>query len=359
MLKPFYKRLFLTMSIVIIGAGGALFAQAHSPKTPTQPVNITPIDVITTTAQMENVPEVINSIGHMRATQSVNLSFDVAGHITKILAQNGHRVNKGQVIAELDDQSDEAQLRSLQADADLATNTYNRTLKLQQYGGVSVQELDQNHAKMLAAQAAVEEQQDLIAKKQLIAPFSGVLGDFQFSVGAYVGPGSNVVSLVQEAPLLAEFSIPADERARLEIGQTVDVTNGAYPGKVFHGILNYISPNVDPTTGTLLLEAQVENDDYLLLPGMFVRIIQVLHAHRELLMIPDIALLTDIQGQYVYRVSGNSVEKVYVKVGQIIKDRAEIRHGLSPDDVIVVAGQQKLAPGDTIHVIDTQMMTGS
>lgn len=349
------KVVIAILLLLVAGAAGTLFAANHAPaqKIDTQRAVV---DVITSTAQMVNVPEVLTAVGHMRAIQSVDLSFDVSGHITKIIAQSGHRVNKGDPIAQLDDQSDAAQLTSLQADYNLAKSTYDRTLKLKQYGGVSAQQLDQNNAAMVAAQAAVQQQQVLISEKTLVAPFSGVLGDFQYSEGAYVAAGTSIVQLVQEAPLMVEYSVSTDQRSRLEVGQDVSVVSGAYPDKTFHGILNYISPDVDRATGTLLLQAKVDNDDYLLLPGMFVNVTQTLNQNRQLLMIPDIALMTDIQGQYVYQVTGNNVEKVYVKVGLIVRDLAEIKSGLSAGDTVVVAGQQKLMAGDGVNVIDTQVI---
>ncbi len=323
-------------------------AQAKSaPAAPSAP------DVIVSDTTWVTVPEEIEAVGHMKAIRSVDLSFEVGGSLSHIATQSGHQVKQGDLIAELDDQADEALLNALQAAYQLAQSTYQRMLDVRQYGAVSDQDVDETHAKMLSAQSGLQHQQILIAQKKLKAPFDGVLGSFEYSNGAYLSAGSPLVELVQEAPLLVEYSLPASTRPALEIGQTVNVESSAYPNKIFQGILSFVSPDVTQSTGTLLLQAKIPNEDYLLLPGMFVSIHQIINPNRELLMVPDIALLTDIHGEYVFKLHQSQVEQVPVKVGQIWKDLAEIKSGLAPGDLVVIAGQQTLNSGDTIHLIKT------
>ncbi len=315
------------------------------------------INVYASQAAEVKVPEAISAVGHMVAMRSVNLSFDVDGHLVKILSQDGHRVKQGDVIAELNDQSDLAQLTSLQADLSLQKSTYQRMLKIKDFGGISKQTLDQAQAKVVKAQAAVKQQQIVINQKKLKAPFDGILGTFDVDIGAYIAAGTGVVRLVQEAPLRVRYSVPASERSKLEIGQTVTVSSSAYPKKTFSGILSYISPQVNQGTGTITLEAKVDNPDYLLLPGMFVSVKQIVDPSRQLLMIPDVAVLSDIEGQYVYQViNHNSVKKVYVKTGLIERSLTAISTGLKTGDMVVTAGQQKLQDGATIKILDTKLI---
>jgi len=218
--------------------------------------------------------------------------------------------------------------------------------------------LDAEHAKLVQAQAQVQQQQVLISKKQMRAPFDGVLGTYQFSVGAYISSGTPVVKLVQEAPLKVKYTLPASYRSQLEIGQNIEVDSSAYPKKHFTGIVSFISPEVNTGSGTISVEAKVKNPDFLLLPGMFVSVDQVLQEQRTLLMVPDIAVLTDINGQYVYRVDdSNKVSKVYVKVGIVADNKAQILSGLKANDVVVTAGQQKLNDGDYVKELSTKLPT--
>lgn len=286
----------------------------------------------------------------MQALQQVDLSFVQDGQITQILANSGLRVKKDQEIAALDDSADQAQLRSLQAQLELQQSTYKRMLELQKYGGVSNQVIDQTRAELVAAQAAVQQQQVVIAQKKLYTPFDGVLGIFQYDVGAYLPRGTTLVRLVQQAPLLVRYSVPATYKSIIEIGQEVQVRSNVYPDKVFSGILSFIALEVNANSSTVTLQAKVDNPDYLLAPGMFVSVVQVIDPNRELVVVPAMALMTDINGQYVYKVVGNHVVKTYVKVGVPSDNYEEIRAGLQVGDQVVSAGQQKLVDGSLITI---------
>ena len=314
------------------------------------------VDVYAATAKLRNIPKTLNAVGNMKAIKSVNLSFDASGRLTHIYQSDGKRVKQGELIAQLDDQTDLAQLKSYQASLQLTQSTYQRMQSVVKFGAVSQQMLDAKHAEMVKAQAQVQQQKVLIGKKQLKAPFTGVLGTYQFSTGAYISQGQAIVKLVQEAPLKVSYTIPASDRSELEIGQNVTVKSSAYPDKTFTGIVSYISPEVNQGSGTVNVEAKVDNPDFLLLPGMFASVTQTLQEKRPLLMIPDIALLTDINGQYVFKIGqGNVVTKTYVKVGIIADNRAQILSGLKAGDVVVAAGQQKLSDGDHINVLKASL----
>lgn len=309
------------------------------------------IGVFVSQAKEQVIPTTIEAYGHVRAIQSVDLSFVVDGHLTKILAHNGERIKAGQEVAQLDDQSDQSALTSMKADLQLAQSTYERALQIQQFGGVSKQMLEADKAQVVKAKAQVQQQEVLISQKKLLAPFDGVLGMFQYSIGAYLPKGTTLVSLVQQAPLAVRYSVPATNRSELEIGQSVVVKSGSYPDKTFPGILSYISPEVNKGTGTITLEARVDNPDFLLMPGMFVSIEQTINPDRQVLVIPDVALMTDIMGQYVFVDEHHRARKVYVTVGQLVDNLAIINHGLKPGDIVVTAGQQKLDSGDRLKIL--------
>jgi len=314
------------------------------------------VDVYSATAKLRNIPKTLNAVGNMKAIKSVNLSFDASGTLTNIYQSNGKRVQQGELIAQLDDQTDLAQLKSYQASLQLTQSTYQRMLSVKKFGAISQQMLDAKRAEMVKAEAHVQQQKVLISKKQLKAPFSGVLGTYQFSTGAYISQGATLVKLVQEAPLKVTYTIPASDRSELEIGQNLTVKSNAYPDKTFTGIVSYISPEVNQGSGTINVEAKVDNPDFLLLPGMFVSVIQTLQEKRALLMIPDIALLTDINGQYIYKIGADSVvHKNYVEVGIIADNRAQILTGLKVGDLVVSAGQQKLDDGDHVNVLKASL----
>lgn len=309
------------------------------------------IGVLVTQVAYQTIPKRINAFGHVEAIKAVDLSFVVDGHLTKIIAHSGQRVKEGAEIASLDDQAAEAQLKSLEADLQLSQSTYQRMQQIEKFGGVSQQMIESKKAEVVKAQAQVAQQKIVIQQKKLYAPFEGVLGIFKYSVGAYLPAGTALVSLVQQAPLKVKYTVPATLRSQLEIGQTVTITSSSFPDKTFPGILSFVAPEVNKNTGTITLEARVDNPDYLLMPGMFVNVEQVINPNRKLLVIPDVALMTDIMGQYVYTVTDHHVKKVYVTVEGLQDNFAIIKKGLKEGDVVVTAGQQKLNDGDLIKVL--------
>lgn len=312
-----------------------------------------PIPVYVAIAHEARIPLTLQAYGHMKALQSAELSFAVSGYILELDAHAGERMTQGQVIAKLDDESDRAELKSLEADLALNQATYERMLQIQKFGGISQQMIDSQKASFVKAQAQVEQQKVLISQKTLRAPFSGVLGIFTESKGAYLASGTPLISLVQQAPLFVQYTVPVDLKSELEVGQSVSVRSEAFPHQQFSGILTYIAPQVNQNSGTLTLQARVENNDYLLVPGMFVSVEQMIDKNRKCLVIPDMALMTDILGQYVFVVSHHRVSKVYVSVQDVIHGQALIANGLEPGDIVVIEGQLKLNSKDRVHILSS------
>lgn len=284
----------------------------------------------------------------MQAILSVPVSFDVDGVVGQILVKDGQQVKKGKLIATLDYRADLAQLQSYQANLALQKATYQRMKSIESTGAISQQMLDSQKALWLQAIAQVNQQQLVIEQKKFSAPFDGVLSNFTVSSGSYLAKGTAIATLVQEAPLVVQYNLPVSDRPQIEIGQPVTVTSPAYPNQSFPGVLSYVAPVASNTSGTMRLQATVKNPDFLLLPGMFVSISQMVNPNRQLPMVADVAVMSDIVGQYVFKVNGDRVNKVYATVGQNIGNFVPVNSGLSVGDTVVIAGQQKLGDGDKI-----------
>lgn len=301
-----------------------------------------PVPVITAKVQNVTAPQSIEAVGNMQAILSVPVSFDTDGVLSQIAVNDGQQVKKGQLIASLDDRADVAQLQSYLANLDLQKSTYQRMMSIRSTGAVSQQMLDSQKASWQQALAQVNQQKIVIEQKKFYAPFDGVVSNFTVSSGSYLAKGTAIATLVQEAPLVVQYTLPVADRPIIELGQPVTVTSAAYPGQQFSGVLSYVAPVASNTSGTMILQATVANRDFLLLPGMFVSISQMVNPTRQLPMVPDVALMTDVVGQYVFKLQGNSVRKVYVSAGEPIGNMVPINSGLNVGDTVVIAGQQKL-----------------
>lgn len=339
---------FALAGIVGVSAGVHHLAHAKS----TQVVDKKPINVKVSSAVVKVIPKEISAVGHMRAINKASLSFTLAGKISKIYVAKG-RVKKGDLLVQLENKEDLAQLKSDQATLKLNTTTYARFLKLSKLGDVAQQMLEQKKEALETAQAAVQKDQAILGQKQIRAPFSGVLSTTDLSVGSYVAAGQNVMNIVQLAPLKARYSVPASLKSELEVGQNVIVSTQGKSSKKndFKGIVSYIEPNVNSDSGTITLEAKVLNKNFALSPGMFVSITEIVDPDRKLLVIPDIALMTDVRGRYVFVLDGNKVRKQYVTVGLIQNSHAAIEKGLKAGDQVVTAGQQRLYDDYVVKVV--------
>ena len=311
-----------------------------------------PIPVIT--AQVHNViaPESIEAVGNMQAILSVPVSFDADGVIDHLFVKDGEDVTQGELIATLDSRADQAQLASYQSNLALQKANYQRMQSIMNTGAISQQMLDAQKAAWQQAVAQVTQQQLVVGQKKFYAPFDGVLSNFTASAGSYLAKGTAIANLVQEAPLVVQYTLPVSDRPIIELGQAVIVSSAAYPEQTFTGIVSYAAPVASSTSGTIILQATVENKDFLLLPGMFVSVSQMVNPNRELPMVPDVALMTDIVGQYVFKVEGTTVRKVYVKVSENIGNLVPVESGLNVGDTVVIAGQQKLKDGSKITNLD-------
>ena len=144
------------------------------------------------------------------------------------------------------------------------------------------------------------------------------------------------------------YSLPGRYKNQLEIGQAATVYQD---NKTYKGLVNFISPQVNTDSGTLTIEAKVNNKNYELTPGEFVNVVQVLNPDRKLLVIPSVAVMSDILGQYVFVVNNNVAEKVYVTTGVVSKNDVQITKGVKIGDEVVVAGQQKIFDGYKVKIV--------
>ena len=187
--------------------------------------------------------------------------MDVAGLVTEVNLKSGEDVKKGQLLLQLRDGDDVAQLQQLQANAQLSKITIDRARKQLDAQAISKADYDSATADYKAKQAAVEQQKVVVAKKQLRAPFAGRAGIITTSPGDYLSAGTAVVTLQQLDPLYVDFNVPQSELGRLKVGQPVNLTLDAYAGRTFSGTLSAINPKVDTSTRNVQVEATVPNKD--------------------------------------------------------------------------------------------------
>ena len=271
-----------------------------------------------------------------------------------------------QLLLQLRDGDDVAQLQQFEAAAQLSRLTFERAKKQLAAQAISKADYDAANADLQAKQAAVAQQKVVVAKKQLRAPFAGRAGIITTSPGDYLSAGTAVVTLQQLDPLLVDFDVPQSELGRLRVGQTVNLKLDAFAGRQFAGKLNAISPKVDADTRNAQVEATVANHDEMLTPGMFAKVSVDVGSRQRQLTVPQAAIVYNPYGDTVYVVQPSTgkddqgkplpatVRQTFVTLGETRGDQVAILKGVDAGTVVVTSGQMKLK-NDAPIVIDNSV----
>jgi membrane fusion protein (multidrug efflux system) len=291
----------------------------------------------------------ISAVGSLRSDESVVLRPEVAGRIQKIEFKEGQPVERDQVLIRLDDSVARAELDQAKANLALAQSHYRRAVELQGRGFVSRQALDESASNLKIQQAATALAQARLEKMTLKAPFSGVIGLRNVSVGDYIGQGQDLVPLEAIDPLKVDFRVPEMYFNKTQKGQTLSVRLDALPGEERQGEVYAISPLVDAGGRSILLRANVPNPDARLRPGMFARV-QLLFGEDKVFVVPEVALVPSGQNQYVYIVKDGHARRTEVTLGERRNGVVEILTGVALGDEVVTAGLQRVTDGAPIKV---------
>ncbi|MGH8282032.1 MAG: efflux RND transporter periplasmic adaptor subunit, partial [Gammaproteobacteria bacterium] len=256
--------------VVLFGGifGGRYYAE-HRAAVAAAHRGFPPTTVSTGVARDESWSPEVNVVGSLEAVQGTEITAQIAGNVTGIAFRSGGRVHKGQLLVRLDDSSQLALLHADQAKLQLAQTTLARTQKLYKVRAASQSDLQTAQANAAAAQAAVDGDQATLRKLDISAPFSGIVGIREVSLGQYVSPGTGIVNLQSNDPMLLDFSLPQSTVSEIAVGQKVAFTVNAYPDKSFTGRVTAIGSRVDPATRNIALQATLANPHGLLRPGMY------------------------------------------------------------------------------------------
>jgi membrane fusion protein, multidrug efflux system len=261
-----------------------------------------PSVVSTAKATYENWQPAFNAVGTLRAVRGADLALDIAGLVTKVNLKSGDEVKEGEVLLQLRDSEDVAQLHQLEASTALAGVTFERAKQQLAAQASSKADYDAAAADLKAKQAAVQQQQVNVAKKQLRAPFSGRAGIITVNPGAYLNSGTTIVTVQEIDPVFIDFHLPQRNLADLKVGQKIKVKLDAFKGKTFEGKITAISPKIDNDTRNVQVEASVPNPDRLLTPGMFADVNIDVGSEERHLTLPQTAVVYNPYGETVYLV---------------------------------------------------------
>ncbi len=285
------------------------------------------------------------AVGSLKSNESVVLRPEIAGRIAAIHLREGMPAAKGAVLVALDAATQSAELRQAEANLALAQANYKRTDELYQKKFVSERARDESAASLKVLEAAVALARAKLQKTQIRAPFAGIVGIRNVSVGDYVKEGQELINIEDIGSLKVDFRLPESYLPRLGKGQSVEVSSDALPGQAFNGTLDAIDPLIDASGRAISLRARLDNPERRLRPGMFVRVRLAFGGERQGLSVPEEALVPAGNDNFVFKVVDGKAQRVMVKIGQRRGAAVEIEEGLQAGDEVVTAGQLKLRDG--------------
>ena len=297
-----------------------------------------------------SLPQSITTVGSLRSDESVTIRPEVAGRIAAINFQEGQRVAKGAVLLRLDPSINEAEVLQARANLKLARSKYERAVDLSKSNFISGQARDEAENNLRVAEAAVALVEARLAKTEIKAPFTGVIGLRSVSVGDYVKEGADIVNLESIDLLKVDFRVPEVYMRQVKAGQPLQVALDAYPGKTFEGRVFAVNPLLDAAGRAVVIRAQVKNADASLRPGMFARVRLITSESTDSLVVPEQALVPQGSEQFVFKVVDGRAVRAKVEVGQRRDGKVEMVSGVTVGDVVVTSGQQRLRDGVPVAV---------
>jgi membrane fusion protein, multidrug efflux system len=296
------------------------------------------------------MPQSITAVGSVRSDESVTLRPEVTGRIAEIRFKEGQHVAKGAVLVKLDDSVTGADAEQARANLWLAKSKSERAAELHQKGFVSAQAKDDAEGGLRVAQATLQSAEARLAKMEILAPFSGIIGLRQVSVGDYVKDGQDMVNLEAIDSLKVDFRVPETFLRQVQVGQSMQLMLDAIPGKTYDGKVLAINPLVDAAGRSIVIRALIRNTNAALRPGMFARVRLLTDEKADSMVVPEQALVPQGEDQFVFKVVDGRAQRVKVDIGQRREGKVEILRGLAPADLVVTAGHLKIRDGTAVRL---------
>ncbi len=316
-------------------------------------VHAAPTEVIIASAKKSPISDPIEALGTLRAREAADITASITETISEIRFQDGERVRAGQVLATLTNREQLAELAGTEADLAEARRQYERILDLAERGQESRAMLDQRRRELETAQARLSGVEARLSDRLITAPFDGVLGLRNVSVGSLMTPGRVLTTLVDDSVLQLDFGVPELFLAIVEPGLVLEARSRAWPDRVFRGEVVSLSNTVDPVTRAFQVRAELPNPGAALKPGMLMTV-TLAGGQRDAVLVPEEAILSRGRSHHVMVVADPTgetvVERRTVELGRRFPGQVEIASGLDDGERVVIHGGFRLGDGQSVRV---------
>ena len=306
------------------------------------------------------------AVGSVRTAQTVMLRPEVSGRVSQIGFADGQPVRRGQLLVQLDDSLQRAQLQQAQAQQSIARTNLQRSRELLAQNFVSQSAVDQNASALQVADAQVALARAQLDKMRMLAPFDGVAGIRSVNLGDYVKDGADLVNLEDRRTMWVDFRLAERYLGSVKPGQAVAVQLDALPGRALQARVEALDAQLDANGRSLLVRARLAEPGQELKTGMFAHARIVFSVRERALLVPEEALVPLGGKQYVIKlvdgVNGSRISRrLEARIGARVPGKVEILEGLVAGDTVVTAGQPRLmrADGLAVRVIDLNSAGGA
>jgi membrane fusion protein (multidrug efflux system) len=332
-------------SLKSLRIGAESHASARSPFTE-------PVPIVSALASIEPFVETLEALGTAKANESVLITPTVEDRVVGVFFDDGDRVRRGQQLIQLDDREAHYLLAEARAALEEQNKQYARMRRLAKTNATSLSQLDEEKSLLDIAKARFANSKARLQDYYIRAPFSGILGTRQVSMGAVVDTDSVITTLDDTSVIKLDFTVPEIYLSVLSTGMDVTARSPAYPGLKFNGVVAAINSRVDPETRTLMIRAKIPNPEYMLKPGMLL-IVDLIKNRSQALIIPEEAVIQEKDKKYVYLIMPDStVAKREIATGRRIPGKVEVISGLKQGDPVVIQGITRVRSGSPVNVVE-------
>ena len=346
------KQWMIALGLLLLAFGGIFAWNELSLETAAENQRKRPpsnVNVISPT--MDVVTDSVSAVGSLRARDQISLTTEVSGRVVELNLNAGSRVAEGELLLRLDDRQARADRQVAEVTLADARRQLERAQRLESNNSISRSRVDELRTAADVARARMASAQTRIDNHRIEAPFAGVIGLNDISMGAYLSAGSQVATLDSTGRMELGFAVPEKFLGQIRPGQAVRGHTPAYPGEQFAGELVELGTRINELSRTLPVRALVNNPDGKLRPGQFMAASLTLR-QREALIIPEQAVIIRGDETYVFVANDGVARRMAVELGSRSPGVVEVASGLTPEDQVIVTGQDRLSSGDRIEVVE-------
>jgi membrane fusion protein (multidrug efflux system) len=356
--QALHSLVFFQLMVIIAGVGGAgwYYWKVVKSQNIDKKVDFPKVVVEAGPVEVGVFETFLTTVGTLKANESIVIRPEIEGKVKSVLFKSGEKVSKGDVLITLEDDAYGARQKEAESKVSLWKGKYERANTLYERKAGTLKEKDESYHQLKISEAELQLARSQKRKTVIKAPFDGYIGFKDISPGSYVKTGEDLVVLDDFDPVKVEFRLAESLLDRILVGKEVQVEVEGFPDSIYPATIEAIDSNIDPLGHNIRVRASLSNKEDLFKPGLFVKVKLLLSSHENVIMIPETALESRGNQEFVYVVDQGLARYAPVRPGGRNGEKVEILSGLQPGQIVIVAGQMKVQDRFPVMVVPPQTL---